>query len=253
MLDMRHIVSILLSVALSSTTLLVDYTAPASVSELGSPQLESREGNFISASEGGSHVYIETGQDEDGRKALHFHRDATYRRAEVKAKGNYAEGKKYFVGYEFRLSNVHQHLALFQWKKVDKFTQPVQNIPFNIQFTEKEPTRLSVGYTPPGEKYETIWTSTTVFSTNETHNIALSWDTIKAKSGNKLQMWLDGKSVLESDGLDLWTGETYPKFGIYRGERGDHDDGDDSNIFDSWIYKVQISDEGMHEVEESSG
>ncbi|KAL9102999.1 MAG: hypothetical protein Q9163_001919 [Psora crenata] len=250
---MHHILLVLLSAALSCATLLVDYTAPASVSALGSPQLQSAEGNFISASEGGSHGYIRTEKDEDGREALHFHRDPTYRRAEVLAKGSYAEGKRYFVGYEFKLSNVHQHLALFQWKKADKFSDPIQNIPFNIQFNLKEPTRPSVGYTPPGEKYRTIWTSPSPFSTDKTHNIALAWDTTMGSNNNKLQMWLDGESVLESDGLDLWTGYTYPKFGIYRGEEGDHDNGPHSNVFDSWIYKVQISDKSLDEIAESSG
>lgn len=74
-------------------------------------------------------------------------------------------------------------------KKADKSTG--QDIPFNIQFTEKQPTMLSVGYTPAGAsaKYGTIWTDSTTFDTNKTHNIALAWDTTAGNNANKLQMW----------------------------------------------------------------
>ena len=66
-------------------------------------------------------------------------------------------------------------------------------------------------------------------------------------------MWFDGKDVFQKSGLRLWTGATYPKFGIYRGEEGDHDGGGHSNTFDLWVYKVQISDKSLDEITESSG
>ena len=66
-------------------------------------------------------------------------------------------------------------------------------------------------------------------------------------------MWLDGKKVLSKSGLSLWTGDVYPKFGIYRGEKGDHDGGGLSNEFDLWVYRVQLSDKSLDEVSESSG
>lgn len=67
-------------------------------------------------------------------------------------------------------------------------------------------------------------------------------------------MWLDGKSVLEKSGLSLWpdTG-VYPKWGIYRGEKGDRDGSAESNVFDSWVYKVQLGDESLDEVAAASG
>lgn len=65
---------------------------------------------------------------------------------------------------------------------------------------------------------------------------------------------LDGKSVFQKSGLDLWTGYTYPKFGIYRGEQGDHDsDNDGGNTYDSYIYRVQLSDASLDEVKAASG
>ena len=102
---------------LTTATLLVDYTAPAAVSNLGTPQLEgaSLGAHLDAAAAVGSPAFIQPGTDPDGKAALHFHRNSGDRRAEVEAKGTYAAGKQYFVGYEFRLSNVHEHLAIFQW------------------------------------------------------------------------------------------------------------------------------------------
>lgn len=74
-----------------------------------------------------------------------------------------------------------------------------------------------------------------------------------ASRNNKLQMWLDGASVHEQSGLSLWTGDVYPKFGIYRGELGDHDTKGESNAFDSWVYRVQLSDASLVEVSGASG
>ena len=107
--------------ALSKASLLVDYQAPDPASTIGQPQLQDDASSSIKSSRimrrdyQNDTCYIKPGQDPDGRAALHFHRDPSHRRAEVKAKGDYSEGKKYFVGYEFRLSNIHEHLALFQW------------------------------------------------------------------------------------------------------------------------------------------
>ena len=103
-------------------SLLIDYTAPGDATGIGSCQLEGAElGDRIDCPNNDpatkNKIYIRPGNDPAGRPALHFHRDPQYRRAEIKAKGDYAAGKKYFVGYEFRLENIHQHLTLFQWYK----------------------------------------------------------------------------------------------------------------------------------------
>ena len=125
---------------------------------------------------------------------------------------------------------------------------------FNLQWTETLPTRLSLGYTPPGTnaKYGPLWTDSSDFPLNTTHNIALAWDT-KSGGNNNLQVWLDGESVLNKGGLSLWTGAAYPKFGIYRGEAGDHDTPGESNVFDLCVYKVQLSDASLDEVSGASG
>ena len=113
----------LLCITLTTATLLVDYTAPAAVSDLGTPQLEGGAlGDHLDVSAAiGSPAFIQPGKDPEGKAALHFHRDPGDRRAEVRAKGTYAAEKQYFVGYEFSLSNVHQHLALFQWYVVSNY------------------------------------------------------------------------------------------------------------------------------------
>lgn len=60
--------------------------------------------------------------------------------------------------------------------------------------------------------------------------------------------------MFSKSGLDLWTGASYPKFGIYRGEKGDHDaSGDDDNVFDMYVYRVQLSDASLEEVSAASG
>lgn len=109
-----------------------------------------------------------------------------------------------------------------------------------------------MGYTPPGGKYTGLWSDSSNFSTSTNHNVALAWDTI-AGGNSKLEMWFDGAKVLEKDGLTLWTGKCYTKYGIYRGEKGDHDAEGQSNVFDSFVYGVQVSDASLAEVAEYSG
>ena len=95
--------------------LLIDFAAPGDMSDIGSCQLEgSSLGDHIDCP-GNDAIYIKPGQDPQGKAALHYHREPSFRRAEMKGKGDYAAGKKYYVGYEFQLSHVHEHLALFQW------------------------------------------------------------------------------------------------------------------------------------------
>ena len=41
---------------------------------------------------------------------------------------------------------------------------------------------------------------------------------------------------------------------MYRGEKGDHDaSGDDDNVFDMYVYRVQLSDASLEEVSAASG
>ena len=101
--------------ASSTSTLLIDYSALSPIPDLGECQLE---GSFLHDTipcPGNSSIYIKPGADTTGKPALHYHRDPTFRRAEVEGKGPYAANKNYYVGYEFSLSNVHEHLAIFQW------------------------------------------------------------------------------------------------------------------------------------------
>lgn len=127
-----------------------------------------------------------------------------------------------------------------------------QDVPFSLAFSEVLPTRFSVFYTPPGAKGGNIWTDTADFAIHTTHNVALAWDTM-AGGNSKLEVWLDGRRVLEKEGLTLWTGKCYTKYGIYRGEEGDHDGGGQGNVFDSYVYGVQVSDASLAEVARYSG
>ncbi|MCJ1452529.1 hypothetical protein MMC28_002872 [Mycoblastus sanguinarius] len=256
-MQLYHLLLFHLSLSLTTATLLINYSAPAAISSLGTCQLE---GSFLGdtiecpTNPSNNSIYIRDGSDPSGTPALHYHRDPHFRRAEVKGAGTYEADQTYYIGYEFMLGNVHEHLAIFQWKEDGETpgSRNYQDIVFNIQFTEAVPTRLALGYTNPGSSYNYLWTDSSDFSVNTTHNIALAWDT-KSGGNNKLQMWLDGTQVLAKEGLNLWTGDTYPKWGIYRGEEGDHDTQGQNNIFDSWIYKVQLSDASLDEVANSSG
>ena len=112
---MRYLMILCLLASSSRAALIVDYNAPGSVSDLGSPQLESSPGHFEGSTNAGAHAYIKPDSDPDEKPALHYYRDSWYRRAEVLAKGHYGPNENYFVGYKFRLSDIHEHLALFQW------------------------------------------------------------------------------------------------------------------------------------------
>ena len=74
-----------------------------------------------------------------------------------------------------------------------------------------------------------------------------------AGGNSKLEMWLDGRQVLEKEGLTLWTGNCYTKYGIYGGAKGEHDTVGQSNVFDSYVYGVQVSDASLAEVASYSG
>ena len=110
-----HALALVSSLSFTTSTLLINYAAPAAISSLGSCQLEgSSLGDKISCP-GNDNVYIKPSTDPEGQPALHYHRGPEYRRAEVKGKGTYEADKTYFVGYEFNLADYHEHLAIFQW------------------------------------------------------------------------------------------------------------------------------------------
>jgi hypothetical protein len=57
-------------------------------------------------------------------------------------------------------------------------------------------------------------------------------------------MQIDGEQVFTQSGLNLWTGPTYPKFGIYRGEKAATGDSspDSDHVFDLWVYSVIVEE-----------
>jgi hypothetical protein len=69
-------------------------------------------------------------------------------------------------------------------------------------------------------------------------------------------------------GMTLVTAETYPKFGIYRAEQATEDKtycpsnqvfsgpavpSGNADVYNSWVYRVMISDTSMDEVSEAAG
>lgn len=73
--------------SLSTSTLLINYSVPSPFSTLGQCQLEGSFHSDHIACPGNSSIYIKTDTNPDGKTALHYHRDPTFRRAEVKGVG----------------------------------------------------------------------------------------------------------------------------------------------------------------------
>ncbi|KAI9675535.1 MAG: hypothetical protein M1829_003339 [Trizodia sp. TS-e1964] len=252
---MKLLSSILPLFSLASATLLVDYHGGESVSKLGIYSLEGQNlGDHIDGP-GTSSCFIKPGVDPSGRAALHFHREAHFRRAEVEGIKQYGANQNYFVGYNFMLQRSHDSLVIFQWKKDDKLSHPIQNIPFNIEFSGGN---LRVQYQEPSNGavengYTVLWTDTSALALNTPHHIGIAWDTFDGHR-NRLRLWLDGAKKLDKSGLNLWTGQTYTKFGIYRGELAAGQKANpEQHVFDSYVYRVQVSDKALAEVMDASG
>ncbi|KAH7100187.1 hypothetical protein BKA62DRAFT_658721 [Auriculariales sp. MPI-PUGE-AT-0066] len=197
-----------------------------------------------------------------GMPALHYKRTPGYRRAEVKAlqRGGLQANKQYYIGYTIRLSHAAPSLVIFQWKKQDKNASPQQNIPFHLTFkgSKSGTEHLALEYTTPGSNGSNrtaIWEGT--FSTGNTgadvHKLGFVIDTNDG-CGGALEFWLDGTRQLKRNDLCLWTGSTYPKWGIYRGEASPGSKDPASwHTFNSYVYRVQVSDSSKAEVAESAG
>lgn len=126
-------------------------------------------------------------------------------------------------------------------KKEDKTAEPVQNIPFNLEFVSD--SNLGVTYTTPGGSRDTIITFPAAdVPAGQEVQIALAWDT-NINNNNQLRVYLKGKTYTRT-GLDLWTGNTYPKFGIYRAETVGWDEN---------VYRFTISDQSLNDVKAAGG
>lgn len=132
-------------------------------------------------------------------------------------------------------------------------------------------------YTIPGtngSNREVVWTDDKEFTVGigAEHQIGFAIDTSEFGS---LEFWLDGvkqrfskngKTIL--DNVQLFTGPTSPKFGIYRSEQsgggpefcpsnniysGPTAEKGTPKVYHSWVYRVQISNSSMDEVAEAAG
>ncbi|KZV94901.1 hypothetical protein EXIGLDRAFT_834727 [Exidia glandulosa HHB12029] len=245
--------------------LLIDYHGGDDPKNLGAIELESFNlGDHVAAGSGGSDVFIKAETDTTlNRPALHYKRSEHYRRAEMRILDHdIEEDKTYYVGFTFRLSHSRKGLVFFQWKKADKTAAPQQNIPFHMEFEGED--ELTLGYTTPGgngSQREPVWHGkfSTGNSESDVHSVGFAINTANDGSG-WLEFYLDGKKQTFDNGKDrlenvyLLTGRTYPKIGIYRGEAAQ---GDESNAadhtFNSYVYRVQISDSSLDEIAEAAG
>jgi len=254
--------------AVAQAKLLIDYHGGDPPSELGIAELEGQElGDHIALEDGGNNVFIRGELDKHtGLPCLHYKRAPHFRRAEVRAlQGQLTTGKTYYIGYKVRLSKAHDSLVIFQWKKEDKFAAPEQNIPFHLEFIggDETTTNLTLAYTTPGgngSNRNAVWSGqfSTGSSKSEIHHIGLAINTANDGSG-WLKLWLDGKQQKfngksKLSNVFLYTGETFPKFGLYRGEAapGSKDPAWE-HTFNSYVYRVQFSDKSIDEVAEAAG
>ena len=265
--------------ALARASLLVDYTGGEDTDLLGSCQLEGQNLGDSIKCPGNSSISIQPGKDPGEKQALVYHRDSHFRRAEVKAGSEemWKAETEYYVGYDFMITNQRKSLVLFQWKRDDKAVEPQDNIPFHLEFLNDQ---LNLQVTTPGESGSDRNTvAKAKFSSNEEHRIALTFDTKMnggdvVSQGNRLAWWLDGKKIFDQAEYSLWSTKTgtHPKFGIYRGEAavsvptstlpgahiltpssGEGADDEAAYTFDSYVYRVQVSDAGFDEIGDSSG
>ncbi|KAI5780205.1 hypothetical protein DFH27DRAFT_360502 [Peziza echinospora] len=273
----------LLLAPLVQATLLVNYSGGDAAKVLGNVELEGSElGCKITNGKAGNACFIKPEADSlTGRPSLHFKRDPYFRRAEVKslAAGHQyqaVENKTYHIGYEFRLSAVRESLVIFQWKKWDKEIEPKQNIPLYVFFNAQN--ELVIEYTIPGSNGSNrsiVWTgpldpsaATKLAFTINTANDGTGWFEFYVNGVKQTfnQAW-GGTQRLQN--VYLFTGPTSPKFGIYRGEKqggdpavfcpadftytGPQANATEDRIFNSWIYRVQISDGSIQEIAEAGG
>ncbi|PUU77291.1 hypothetical protein B9Z19DRAFT_1146428 [Tuber borchii] len=268
---------------LAAAKLIIDFKGGDHPSTLGVVELEGQDLGCKLTSAGNA-AFIRTEKDPvTGTDALHYHRDPHFRRAEVKAMAEAdnkaVEDKTYYIGYNFRLEKTHESLVIFQWKKWDKEAAPKQNIPLYVHFNSK--LDLVIEYTIPGtdgSNREIVWTGP-VSAGKTSHSLGFIINT-NSKGKGWLEFYLDGKQQKFNaahgggnrlENVFLLTGDTSPKFGIYRAEAaGSSNDGTrycppsgvytgevapdgTDRIFNSYVYRVQISDTSLEEVKEAAG
>ncbi|KAI5783649.1 hypothetical protein EDC01DRAFT_618727 [Geopyxis carbonaria] len=242
-----------LMIASASSKLLVDYKGGQAATVLGNPEIEGQN-RGDKPTNPGNKIYIKPGKDPlNGLQALHYHRDPHYRRTEVRALANKIQkNKTYYIGYHLRLTKSFNNLVIFQWKK---YPATGQNIPFHLEF---EGSQLTLAYTVPNGARTARWTG--AFKAGVAHKIGLVVNTA-ANGKGFLEFYLDGKKQKFTNGKTRLTGLTLlsdgtcsPKFGMYRAEQPASEKGNKAaHSFDSYVYRVMISDKSMAEVRAASG
>lgn len=162
-------------------------------------------------------------------------------------------------------------------KKWNKDAEPKQNIPLYVHYNSDK--QLIIEYGIPGgdgSNRVTIWTGPLPFGTGTSNKLGFIINTGSNGSG-WLEFYVNGvrqkfNSVggggTRMENMFTFTGDTSPKFGIYRGEvedknpkycpssgvfTGEQAPAGSDRIFNSWIYRVQISDASKAEAAEAAG
>ena len=144
-------------------------------------------------------------------------------------------------------------------KRDNKKVPPKDNIPFHMEFSDTETLNLQVT-TPGGSGSNRKTIASAKLKTHQLNHIALAIDTKMNGGGpvsknNRIAWWVNGKKVHDAAEYSTWSSKTktYPKFGLYRGENDGGSGGGSRYTYDSFVYRVQISDKSLKEISDSSG
>ncbi|KAF8465761.1 hypothetical protein BDZ91DRAFT_783218 [Kalaharituber pfeilii] len=228
--------STLFSLVLVNLLIIMDYRGGEPATKIGNVELEGQDlGCKIKAGRAGNAAFIRPEMDETtGRQSLHFKRDPHFRRAEARGE----EGK-----------------------------------PGNFPMAGD----LTIEYTIPGSNgsnRDVVWTGPLDIS-KPSNKLASVINTSRNGKG-WLEFYVNGQKQTFNKkwggeqrlkNVHLFTGPTSPKIGIYRAEAsgggvkfcpsngiylgGQARKGSD-RVYNSWVYRYQISDSSLDEIKQSS-
>lgn len=139
---------------------------------------------------------------------------------------NPANGSTYYIGWRFKLSNLADNNAVFQWKA---YGSPItQNYPLVLKMISGN---LELHYYPPGGGQTVLWSHP--ISANTYYSMVLKIKVSNSTSGGNVQFFFGNDTAAETllTGGTSFTGRTFdgssvdPKWGIYGA--------DNSHVIDS--------------------
>ncbi|MGP3981401.1 carbohydrate-binding protein [Streptomyces sp. KR80] len=156
--------------------------------------------------------------DDSRGKIFRFRKPAGLERCESRGIANngqkyhFVNGRTYYLGWSFRLSNPVNNHAVFQWKS---YGNHIQNWPVVLKMVDGKLTMLQ---RQPNNVVHTPW-SKTITATNWNH-IVLGLHLSDQTTGGWVELWLNGAKQTFTNGSQRWAARTWddindPKWGVY--------------------------------------